>query len=139
MSANRIEKLSTGDALPSRDHVATNVSLFLYNAAIWNAHRIHYDETYTTDVEGHPGVVIDGPLQGDWLSQVVMNWLGDDGRMEQFEYSNRRASHLGDTLTSGGTIKEIDLAAGTVALELFIKNEQGEVITPGSAMVRFAA
>ena len=96
-----LDSLQVGDALPEREHHATNVSLFLYNAAVWNAHRIHYDEQYTTEVEKHPGVIIDGPLQGDWLSQVVVNWSGDDGRLVEFEYSNRRASILGETLTAG--------------------------------------
>ena len=111
--------------------------MFLYNAAIWNPHRIHYDEPYTTDVEKHPGVVIDGPLQGDWLNQVVVNWMGDSAALTSFNYSNRRASYLGETLTSGGAISAIDKDAGTVDLELFIKNENGDVITPGTAQVRF--
>ncbi len=34
--------LSVGSELPQRRHTATNVSLFMYNAAVWNAHRIHY-------------------------------------------------------------------------------------------------
>lgn len=130
-----IENLKVGDPLPEREHLATNVSLFLYNAAVWNAHRIHYDEPYTTEVENHPGVIIDGPLQGDWLNQTVINWLGDDGTLLEFEYSNRRASVLGETLTSGGSITAID---GTeVSLDLFIRNEKDEITTPGSARVRF--
>ena len=76
MSSIKISELNVGEALPERSYTATNVSLFLYNAAIWNPHRIHYDEPYTTAVEKHPGVVIDGPLQGDWLNQVVVNWMG---------------------------------------------------------------
>ena len=36
---------------PSAAYTAINVSLFLYNAAVWNAHRIHYDEAYTTGVD----------------------------------------------------------------------------------------
>ena len=132
-----LDALKVGDALPERDHHATNVSLFLYNAAVWNPHRIHYDERYTTEVEKHPGVIIDGPLQGDWLTQVVLNWLGDDGQLLEFEYSNRRASILGETLTSGGTIQAID--NNTVTVDIFIRNEAGEVITPGSAVVRFNA
>lgn len=130
-----IENLKVGDTLPEREHLATNVSLFLYNAAVWNAHRIHYDEPYTTEVENHPGVIIDGPLQGDWLNQVVINWLGDDGTLLEFEYSNRRASVLGETLTSGGSITAID--GNEVTLDLFIRNEKDEVTTPGSARVRF--
>ncbi len=130
-----IENLKVGDPLPEREHLATNVSLFLYNAAVWNAHRIHYDEPYTTDVENHPGVIIDGPLQGDWLNQTVVNWLGDNGTLLEFEYSNRRASVLGETLTSGGSITAID--GSEVTLDLFIRNEKDEVTTPGSARVRF--
>ena len=137
MSSIKISELNIGEALPERSYTATNVSLFLYNAAIWNPHRIHYDEPYTTDVEKHPGVVIDGPLQGDWLNQVVVNWMGDSAALTSFNYSNRRASYLGETLTSGGAISAIDKDAGTVDLELFIKNENGDVITPGTAQVRF--
>ncbi len=138
MSSLDISKLSVGEALPERQHTATNVSLFCYNAAIWNPHRIHYDEPYTTNVEKHPGVVIDGPLQGDWLNQVVVNWLGDNGTLVQFNYSNRRASYIGETLTSGGTITAIDTDVSTVDMDVFIKNENGDVITPGTARVKFA-
>ena len=138
MSNIDIAALSVGDALPERQHTANNVSLFLYNAAIWNPHRIHYDETYTTQVEKHPGVVIDGPLQGDWLNQVVVNWMGESGTLIQFNYSNRRASYLGETLTSGGAITAIDTDAGLVDMEIYIKNENGDVITPGTAQVKIS-
>jgi len=128
--------LCVGDALPSRTFEASNVSLFLYNAAIWNPHRIHYDETYTTQVEKHPGVVIDGPLQGDWLTQVVTNWLQDDGVLLEFEYSNRRASYLGDRLTASGRIVALDAAQRVATLALDIRDQNGQVTTPGSAVVR---
>jgi 3-methylfumaryl-CoA hydratase len=137
MTTPNLNDLKPGDPLPERAHTPTNISLFLYNAAIWNSHRIHYDQRYTTDVEKHPGIVVDGPLQGDWLTQSVINWLGDSGRLESFEYSNRRASYLGETLTSGGHITSVDRDTGIVALDLFIKNEAGEIITPGNAVARF--
>ena len=128
--------ISIGDALPTRDYTASNVSLFLYNAAVWNPHRIHYDEAYTTQVEKHPGIVIDGPLQGDWLSQVALNWLGDSGDLLTFNYTNRRAAYLGETLTSGGHVTALDTDSGLVELSLHIKNAAGDIITPGSATVR---
>lgn len=130
-----LETLTVGDALPERTHKATNVSLFLYNAAVWNAHRIHYDERYTTEVEKHPGVVIDGPLQGDWLSQAVVNWAGENSILIEFEYSNRRASIVGETLVAGGSVQAIE--GNEVTLDLFLRNEAGDVTTPGSATVRF--
>jgi 3-methylfumaryl-CoA hydratase len=134
-----LTSIAPGAELPPRDYTPTNVSLFLYNAAIWNAHRIHYDERYTTEVEKHPGVVIDGPLQGDWLAQVVTEWIADGGELVSFEYSNRRASYLGETLTAGGQVTEVDDATGEVTLSLFVRNQAGEVTSPGSAVVRLAA
>lgn len=135
---SRFDSVNVGDALPDRSFTATNVSLFLYNAAIWNAHRIHYDAPYTTQVEKHPAVVIDGPLQGDWLSQCVLNWIGDDGDLVEFSYSNRRAAYLGETLTVGGEVAGKDADARTVEVKLTVKNEQGDVIAPGAAVVRLA-
>lgn len=135
--STRLEMLNVGDLLPERSHTASNVSLFLYNAIIWNPHRIHYDRDYTINVEKHPEIVIDGPLQGDWLAQAVTDWIGEDGRLQSFEYSNRKASYLGETLTSGGRVSAIDAVAGTADLEIFIRNEQGQIVTPGSATVQF--
>ncbi len=132
----KLTEINVGDHLPTRTHTPTNVTLFMYNAAIWNPHRIHYDEQYTTQVEKHPGIVIDGPLQGDWLSQVVLNWAGDSGALISFNYSNRRASYLGETLTSGGEVTGVDTDSREVTVALFVKNAAGEVMTPGSAVVR---
>lgn len=39
------------------------VMLFRFSALTYNAHRIHYDVDYARDVEGHPGLVVHGPLQ----------------------------------------------------------------------------
>ena len=133
----RFEDIKAGDALPERSHTPTNVSLFLYNAAIWNAHRIHYDERYTKEVENHPGVVVDGPLQGDWLTQVVLEWMGEDAELVSFGYSNRKASYLGQTLTAGGRVVAVDPATMEVSLDIHIKDEAGDVTSPGSAVARF--
>ena len=130
------DTLTIGEALASRTYTPSNVSLFLFNAAIWNPHRIHYDERYTTDIEKHPGVVIDGPLQGDWLTQVVLAWLGDDGNLIEFEYTNRRASYLGDHLTASGRIVALDATQREVTLELEIRDQNDLVTTPGRAVVR---
>ena len=134
-SAPPINEISVGDVLPTRTHTPTNVSLFLYNAAVWNPHRIHYDERYAVDVEGHGGIVIDGPLQGDWITQAALNWLGEDDELVRFSYSNRAAAHLGETLTSGGSVAAVDLAASLVQLDLYVANDAGEIITPGTATV----
>ncbi len=129
--------VSVGMQLPERAHKPDNVELFLYNAALWNAHRIHFDLPYATEVEGYPGLVIAGPQMGDWMAQVVDGWLDDAGDILQITYSNRQAAYIGETLTAGGRIVEIE--GSEVSLELHITNEKGDVITPGSAKVRLAS
>jgi len=135
---SRIKAIKPGEPLPERQFEPDNVQLFLYNSALWNAHRIHYDYTYATEVEGYPGLVIAGPLLGDWLTQSVIEWLGDDGKLASIEYSNRKASYIGEILHSGGKVVSIEQDSGTVELDMYMKNEADEVITPGAAIVRFA-
>jgi 3-methylfumaryl-CoA hydratase len=44
--------------------------LFRYSALMFNAHRIHYDEPYVRDVEGYPGLVVQGPIAATALLNV---------------------------------------------------------------------
>ncbi len=127
--------VQVGDELPGRELKPDNVQLFLYNAALWNAHRIHFDEPYATKVEGYPGLVVPGPLLGDWLTQCVEEWVGDAGRLVSIEYSNRLASYVGETLHVGGSVVSVDAATGEVRVEVYVKNDEGEVVTPGTATV----
>ncbi len=135
--AARVSALQVGDTLPERRHTPDNVQLMLYNAAIWNGHRIHFDEPYARDIEGYPGLVIAGPLLGDWLHQCLTEWLGEDGHIASIEYSNRIASYIGETLVAGGEILAVDAEKRTADVEVYVKNQAGEVITPGTAVVAF--
>ena len=128
--------IDVGEQLAQRDHKPDNVQLFMYNAALWNAHRIHFDLPYATEVEGYPGLVIAGPMMGDWLGQCVDEWITDRGTLVMLEYSNRQAAYIGETLTAGGVVEAIDAETGDVTLDLYVKNEAGDVITPGKAVVR---
>tara|TARA_B110001450_G_C17549936_1_gene452232 strand:+ start:237 stop:644 length:408 start_codon:yes stop_codon:yes gene_type:complete len=131
-----INTLKTGDSLPERRFEPDTIQLFLYNAILWNAHKIHFDLPYAVDVEGYPGLVMAGPLMGDWLTQTAIEWAGEEGQLLSIEYSNRQASYIGDVLTSGGTIKSINTSDGTIELDIFVKNQLGDVLTPGVAIVR---
>ena len=44
--------------------------LFRFSALTYNAHRIHYDRAYAMHVEGHPGLVVHGPLQAVALAEL---------------------------------------------------------------------
>ena len=133
----RIKNINVGDALPERAFKPDTAQLFLYDAALWNAHRIHFDYPYATEVEGYPGLVIAGPLMGDWLTQCVVDWLGDDGKLVSIDYSNRQAAFIGEVLRTGGSVIAVDPDTREAQLELFVKNEANDVIIPGAAVVNF--
>jgi 3-methylfumaryl-CoA hydratase len=51
-----------GKAAWSRTVKPDPVMLFRYSALTFNGHRIHYDLPYVTQVEGYPGLVVNGGL-----------------------------------------------------------------------------
>lgn len=133
----RFAGIQVGDSLPEREFDCDNVQLMLYNAVLWNGHRIHFDEPYTKEVEGYPGLVLAGPMLGDWLHQCVDEWLGEDGRILSIDYSNRVAAYVGDLLTSGGTVTEVRASEQELVIDVFIKNKEGAIAAPGTMVVRF--
>jgi 3-methylfumaryl-CoA hydratase len=54
-----------------RTIVPDPVLLFRYSALTFNGHRIHYDRSYVTEVEGYPGLVVHGPLQATLLLDLL--------------------------------------------------------------------
>src|SRR3546814_7792198 len=45
--------------------------LFRYSALLFNAHRIHYDRRYVTEVESYPGLVVHGQLVATCLADLA--------------------------------------------------------------------
>jgi 3-methylfumaryl-CoA hydratase len=58
-----------GDLLFRHEQPVDAVLLFRFSALTFNAHRIHYDLTYATEVEHYPGLVVHGPLQAMLLME----------------------------------------------------------------------
>ena len=49
-------------AAASREIILDSIALFRFSALTFNAHRIHYDREYARNVEGYPGLVVQGPF-----------------------------------------------------------------------------
>jgi 3-methylfumaryl-CoA hydratase len=50
--------------------------LFRFSALTSNAHRIHYDETYTMATEGYPALVVHGPLLAIYMAELARAHAG---------------------------------------------------------------
>jgi 3-methylfumaryl-CoA hydratase len=66
---------------------ADPVRLFRYSAMTFNGHRIHYDRSYATDVEGYADLVVHGPLQATLLAHFGAELLKRNLRSFKFRGS----------------------------------------------------
>ncbi|MCU1335856.1 MAG: hypothetical protein JWO19_1437, partial [Bryobacterales bacterium] len=86
------------DATWERTIRADDVLLFRYSALTFNAHRIHYDRRYATEVEGYPGLVVHGPLIATLLMDLLRRHHMDANATSTIaRFSFRAVSPLFDT------------------------------------------
>lgn len=60
------------DFVWSQEITPDPVMLFRYSACTFNGHRIHYDHKYVTEVEGYPGLIVQGPLIATFLMELAI-------------------------------------------------------------------
>ena len=131
------EDLAVGDELPEVVETVDEVQMFFFSAATNNGHRIHYDDPYTKNVEGRPTILTHGPLQAALLAKTVTDWAGPAGRLRRFKIQNRGNAFPHEKLTYGGIVTDMreEDGVGLVDLDIFERNEKGDVLVPGSATV----
>jgi hydroxyacyl-ACP dehydratase HTD2-like protein with hotdog domain len=135
------EDVSVGDAIPTLSVTVDETQMFFFSAATYNGHRIHYDKTWATEVEGYPDILVHGPLQAALLARAVTDWAGPDGRLVSYAIQNRASAFPHEELRFAGTVtgkRSADGAdAGRGLVDLEIRGEKGEaqVLMPGTATV----
>jgi 3-methylfumaryl-CoA hydratase len=106
-----------------------NVLLFRYSALTFNAHRIHYDYRYATQIEGYPGLVVHGPLIATLLLDLLRRQM-PEARVTRFAF--RAVSALFDTapfLVCGKPESD----AKTISL--WARNDSGGLATTATATI----
>ena len=111
-------------ALPEcawRESVAVDpVLLFRFSALTFNAHRIHYDRVYASDVERYPGLVVHGPLQAILLFDAACRHAPERSPA-RFEFRGVRPMFDDGPLTLAGRPN------GEDGIDLFTANHEGAV------------
>ena len=79
---------SVGDKLLPQEIRPTEVQLFRFSAATWNAHRIHYDTAYAAS-EGYPDVLVQSHLHACYLTNYVIDWAGAGAQLRRIQWQNR--------------------------------------------------
>jgi 3-methylfumaryl-CoA hydratase len=88
-----VSQLAPSNEAFSRTIAPDPVLLFRYSALTFNGHRIHYDRSYVTEVEGYPGLIVHGPLIATLLVDLLRREL-PDAVLKQFDF--KAASPLFD-------------------------------------------
>ncbi|MGM5068723.1 MaoC/PaaZ C-terminal domain-containing protein [Rhodococcus qingshengii] len=84
---------------------ASPPTLFRYSALTANAHRIHYDAPYATEVEGYPGLVVHGPLLATLMADLAGKAWGDS-RVGEFTFRLKRPLFAQDLFVVEGVSAE---------------------------------
>lgn len=104
------------------------VLLFRYSALTFNGHRIHYDQPYTTMIEGYPGLIVHGPLMATLLADLVRRER-PAATMTSFKF--RGLSPVFDTAPF--QLKGVPDAGGTIAL--WIETSDGRRAFEATAVI----
>ena len=110
------------------------VDLFLYSAAVWLPHRIHYDEPYTTQVEDHPALLVQGPLQGVYLAQLLAEQFGAAAQITSFTFRHESPVYAGMTLSCFGRVTSA--GGDEISCDVWTQLEDGKRATVGQAVLR---
>jgi hydroxyacyl-ACP dehydratase HTD2-like protein with hotdog domain len=71
----------------ARNFNRSEATLFRFSAVTFNAHRIHYDKPWATEVEGHRNAVVHGPLN---LIAMLDLWRDStERRKDEFIYPQK--------------------------------------------------
>jgi hydroxyacyl-ACP dehydratase HTD2-like protein with hotdog domain len=116
--------------------VPTTVALFRMSAVMWNAHRVHYDQAYATEVEGHAGLLVPANLLSSYLCEAAMAWAGPEGRLLRMTFRTRTPVLADTVLTAWARRAATADGNGVVELEIGINDAAGGAPVTGTARVR---
>ncbi len=77
-----------------RDILPDEIMLFRFSALTFNSHRIHYDRSYTVEIEKLPNLVVQGKLIALQLLETVRHFA-PEAAVAEFEYRSTRPLYAG--------------------------------------------
>ena len=130
------ESLTEGQDLPTLVKHPTTQQLVKWAGASGDYYQIHYDKD-VAQMAGLPGVIVHGWLTFSFITQMVTNWMGEEGALKKIGVSYRGMHLPGEDTTCKGKVTKKYIQDGEhfVELEIWAENPKGERTTPGTALV----
>ena len=131
------EDVVVGQDIPNQiTEPLTTRSVVLWAAAVRDFYEIHYDKDFAVNM-GMPAIISHGPHKCALLSRLVLEWIGETGRLHKLFCSHKSSNFPGETLIGKGKVKDKYSKDGKnyIECELWIENQDGKIAAPGSAIV----
>ena len=129
-------ELAVGQELPARDFKITRDSLVRYAGASGDFNPIHYRDDFAQSV-GLPGVLAHGMLTMGLAAQVVVDFVGDSGKVLDYQVRFTKPvlvdARDGATVSVSAKVVEID-DTGIARIDLTAISSELTVL--GKAQVR---
>ena len=140
------EDVEAGNEVTPLAKIATTRILVQWAGATGDFNPLHYESEYArTHGAGEP--IIHGTLKRAWLTQLMTDWLGEQGELRKFycryrgmdyprKMKNMDESQEGDTWWCKGKVtrKYVEDSEHFVECEIWVENAQGEKTTTGTAL-----
>jgi acyl dehydratase len=123
-AGNRPATVTDGDAMIKHPD---KISLFMFCAAIWAVHRIHWDTAYARS-EGLPEAILPGWMVSSYLAQLAELRAPHGTRLGKINVRYKGMAYPGDTLRCTAAP-----LAGNAGLALTVTNQSGVEISTGDA------
>ena len=127
------EDVRAGEELPPLVKYPTSLQLVKFSAASGDYYQIHYDKDFA-EANGLPGVIVHGWLGLSFLSKMVTDWMGGQGRLVKLAGSYKGMNRVNEDMFCYARVAKKE-ADGCVRLELWTENPAGEKTIIGSAVV----
>ena len=124
-----------GASLAPLEATATEIDLFRFSAATWNAHRIHYDRRLA-EAEGLPGLVVQAHLQGAWFARLARSIAGPSARLRELSWTNRMPVTCGERVELTGTVREVTSSHGSSVVDVAMLEAGPDGATRADASAR---
>jgi len=98
--------------------------------------RLHWEKEWANQL-GIPISYDYGAIRETILTNIVTNWMGDEGWLWKLSCQHRKFVYIGDTYWVKGKVtgKEMTANGGEVHLDVWVENQHGTIVSPGNATV----
>lgn len=112
--------------LPELVLVPTAAQIFMFSAATWNRHHIHYSRDAAVR-EGHADIVVQRALLGNFFARHAGAWLGPGGGVRRLAWKVLGSALPGQVLRCQGAVTGW-LAGDTLRYEAELRDDAGRAV-----------